>query len=111
MRTPNGRTPTPVSLRDRLRTQLADLKLPGALEALDDILCKYTQIPAVHEQANSRTRGLLFRMVRHLPHLVGGASASRAAARGVRRVLGVGSCVRRCGAPGHDGGAGPGSRS
>jgi DNA replication protein DnaC len=38
MRTPNGRTPTPVSLRDRLRTQLADLKLPGALEALDDIL-------------------------------------------------------------------------
>lgn len=29
--------PTP-SLRDRLRTQLADLKMPGALEALDDIL-------------------------------------------------------------------------
>jgi len=26
------------SLRDRLRTQLADLKMPGALEALDDIL-------------------------------------------------------------------------
>lgn len=38
MRTRNGLTPTPVSLRDRLRTQLADLKLPGALEALDDIL-------------------------------------------------------------------------
>jgi DNA replication protein DnaC len=38
MRPPNGLTPTPVSLRDRLRTQLADLKLPGALEALDDIL-------------------------------------------------------------------------
>ena len=36
MRSPKG--PTPVSLRDRLRTQLADLKLPGALEALDDIL-------------------------------------------------------------------------
>jgi DNA replication protein DnaC len=28
----------PLSLRDRLRAQLADLKLPGALEALDDIL-------------------------------------------------------------------------
>ena len=26
------------TLRDRLRTQLADLKMPGALEALDDIL-------------------------------------------------------------------------
>jgi DNA replication protein DnaC len=31
-------SPTPLSLRDRLRAQLADLKLPGALEALDDIL-------------------------------------------------------------------------
>jgi DNA replication protein DnaC len=29
--------PTP-SLRDRVRAQLADLKLPGALEALDDVL-------------------------------------------------------------------------
>ena len=29
---------TAPSLRDRLRTQLADLKMPGALEALDDIL-------------------------------------------------------------------------
>jgi DNA replication protein DnaC len=28
----------PPSLRDRLRAQLADLKMPGALEALDDIL-------------------------------------------------------------------------
>ena len=26
------------SLRDRLRAQLADLKMPGALEALDTIL-------------------------------------------------------------------------
>ena len=26
------------SLRDRLRAQLADLKMPGALESLDDIL-------------------------------------------------------------------------
>jgi DNA replication protein DnaC len=38
MRTPKALKPTPLSLRDRLRTQLADLKLPGALEALDDIL-------------------------------------------------------------------------
>ena len=30
--------PTTPSLRDRLRAQLADLKMPGALEALDDIL-------------------------------------------------------------------------
>lgn len=29
---------TPPSLRERLRAQLADLKMPGALEALDDIL-------------------------------------------------------------------------
>ena len=28
----------PLSLRDRLRAQLADLKMPGALEALDEIL-------------------------------------------------------------------------
>ncbi len=32
------RPPTPASLRDRLRSQLADLKMPGALEALNDIL-------------------------------------------------------------------------
>lgn len=32
------RPPTTASLRERLRTQLADLKMPGALEALDDIL-------------------------------------------------------------------------
>ena len=32
------RTAAAPSLRDRLRTQLADLKMPGALEALDDIL-------------------------------------------------------------------------
>ncbi len=31
-------SPAVPSLRDRLRAQLADLKLPGALEALDDIL-------------------------------------------------------------------------
>lgn len=30
----------PPSLRDRLRAQLADLKMPGALEALDDILSR-----------------------------------------------------------------------
>jgi DNA replication protein DnaC len=32
------RPATTESLRERLRTQLADLKMPGALEALDDIL-------------------------------------------------------------------------
>jgi DNA replication protein DnaC len=31
-------SPPALSLRDRLRAQLADLKLPGALEALDEIL-------------------------------------------------------------------------
>jgi DNA replication protein DnaC len=30
--------PTPASLWDRLRSQLAELKMPGALEALDNIL-------------------------------------------------------------------------
>ncbi|MFQ5946745.1 MAG: IS21-like element helper ATPase IstB [Anaerolineae bacterium] len=30
--------PTPRSRRDRIRAQLADLKMPGALEALDDVL-------------------------------------------------------------------------
>lgn len=36
------------TLRDRLRAQLADLKMPGALEALDDILrrCDGGQLPA-----------------------------------------------------------------
>jgi DNA replication protein DnaC len=32
------RSATSASLRERLRTQLADLKMPGALEALDDVL-------------------------------------------------------------------------
>src|SRR5438477_614160 len=36
--TPRGIKPTTPSLRDRIRTQLADLKMPGALEALDEIL-------------------------------------------------------------------------
>ena len=31
---------SPASVRERLRTQLADLKMPGALEALDDILAR-----------------------------------------------------------------------
>jgi hypothetical protein len=35
MRTMKSTTP---SLRDRLRAQLADLKMPGALEALDTLL-------------------------------------------------------------------------
>ena len=29
---------TSASLRERLRTQLAELKMPGALQALDEIL-------------------------------------------------------------------------
>ena len=29
-----------LSLRDRIRAQLADLKMPGALESLDDILSR-----------------------------------------------------------------------
>jgi len=39
---------TSASLRDRLRAQLADLKMPGALEALDDILrrCDSGELPA-----------------------------------------------------------------
>ena len=32
--------PTPRSRRDRIRTQLADLKMPGALEALDRVLAQ-----------------------------------------------------------------------
>ena len=38
----------PSSLRDRLRAQLADLKMPGALEAVDDILRRADsgQLPA-----------------------------------------------------------------
>ncbi len=38
-------SPTP-SLRDRVRAQLADLKMPGALEALDDILASLDGGPA-----------------------------------------------------------------
>src|SRR5512146_732205 len=39
---------TSESLRERLRTQLADLKMPGALEALDEILrrCDSGQVSA-----------------------------------------------------------------
>jgi DNA replication protein DnaC len=46
--------PTGPSLRDRLRAQLADLKMPGALEALDEILASVDsgtlQAPAALEQ-------------------------------------------------------------
>lgn len=46
-----SRAPKPAtseSLRERLRAQLADLKMPGALEALDDILrrCDSGQVSA-----------------------------------------------------------------
>jgi DNA replication protein DnaC len=42
------KTTTSDSLRERLRTQLADLKMPGALEALDDVLrrCDSGQVAA-----------------------------------------------------------------
>lgn len=47
-------TTTTASVRDRLRAQLADLKLPGALEALDEILAGLDsgtlQAPAALEQ-------------------------------------------------------------
>lgn len=36
--TRSARGSTSPSLRERLRSQLADLKMPGALEALDDVL-------------------------------------------------------------------------
>ena len=38
--TARGKVLLASSLRDRIRAQLADLKMPGALEALDDILAK-----------------------------------------------------------------------
>jgi DNA replication protein DnaC len=42
------KAPTSESLRERLRAQLADLKMPGALEALDDVLrrCDSGQVSA-----------------------------------------------------------------
>jgi DNA replication protein DnaC len=46
-------TATSPSLREQLRTQLADLKMPGALEALDDILrqCDSGQVSAADAMA------------------------------------------------------------
>jgi DNA replication protein DnaC len=43
-----SKSPTSEALRERLRAQLADLKMPGALEALDDILrrCDSGQVSA-----------------------------------------------------------------
>jgi hypothetical protein len=46
----------PGSVRDRLRAQLADLKMPGALEALDDIL---TRIDGGHLHAAAALDALL----------------------------------------------------
>ena len=39
-----------LSLRDRLRAQLADLKMPGALEAVDDILRRADCGPAARRR-------------------------------------------------------------
>ncbi len=47
---------TTASVRERLRSQLADLKLPGALEALDDIL---TRIDGGHLGAAAALEALL----------------------------------------------------
>ena len=44
----------PLSRRDRLRAQLADLKMPGALEALDEIL------------SGARARAGLIRLTCHM---------------------------------------------
>lgn len=53
---------TPPSLRDRIRAQLADLKLPGALETLDDVLAALdggkVQGPAAIEQLLGAQIGL-----------------------------------------------------
>ena len=49
------------SLRDRLRTQLADLKMPGALEALDDIL---RQVDGGHLAAGEAISAVLGSQIR-----------------------------------------------
>ena len=67
--------PTP-SLRDRLRAQLADLKMPGALEALDDILAK---IDGGHLKAPEALEALLGAQItlRNARRLVAAMRSSR----------------------------------
>ena len=74
------------------------------------LVCKYTPIPAVREQAKSRTRcSAVLMSEQHLRIQGGGARASRAVARGAPRVRAAGSSGHRCAGPGHDGGVDPGS--
>jgi len=65
-------------------------------------VCKYIQIPALHEQATSRTRVLLMQEFGSLR--VRGESAVGTPAWGRARppVHGAGSCGHQCAAPAHD---------
>jgi len=64
------------SLRDRLRAQLADLKMPGALEALDDILAR---IDGGHLKAPEALEALLGAQIslRNTRRLVAAMRSSR----------------------------------
>jgi DNA replication protein DnaC len=64
------------SLRDRLRAQLADLKMPGALEALDDILAR---IDGGHLKAPEALEALLGAQItlRNARRLVAAMRSSR----------------------------------
>ncbi len=48
------------SRRDRIRGQLADLKLPGALESLDDVLTGVESAFQMAQVAGALVGGLLF---------------------------------------------------
>jgi DNA replication protein DnaC len=67
---------TAPSLRDRLRAQLADLKMPGALEALDDILAR---IDGGHLKAPEALEALLGAQItlRNARRLVAAMRSSR----------------------------------
>ena len=67
---------TAPSLRDRLRAQLADLKMPGALEALDDILAR---IDGGHLKAPDALEALLGAQItlRNARRLVAAMRSSR----------------------------------
>ena len=43
--------PAARSRRDRIRAQLADLKMPGALEAIDDVLIRYGRTASAADRA------------------------------------------------------------
>lgn len=67
---------TSASVRERLRTQLADLKMPGALEALDDILAR---IDGGHLHAAGAVEALLGAQIalRNTRRLVAAMRSSR----------------------------------